>query len=108
MTSDEAPFSDPPVSHVLFGKGKVARATNAVGAHQDVDGEGEECLFINFTVKLKPGQTRYLLCFLEMNDTRQSALSSVRKFNRKRLSNPLKAGIKRGVQKKILNWDLVK
>ena len=59
VTSDEAPFSDPPVSHVLFGKGKVARATNAVGAHQDVDGEGEECLFINFTVKLKPGQTRY-------------------------------------------------
>ena len=43
-----------------------------------------------------------------MNDTRQSALSSVRKFNRKRLSNLLKAGIKRGVQKKILNWDLVK
>jgi len=105
ITADDplpANLSDPPVTHVLNGKGRTVKpAIPAVI-------QGIDNFSARFNVRVGPRQTRYLLLFTELSGSLESSVAGARKYNRKRLNNALKAGIKKGVQRKVLNWDLVK
>jgi hypothetical protein len=101
VTSDDAVTpSDPPVTHVFNGKGKVTRLAHGLA------GAEEECLVGSLNVKLPGRATRYALIFTEMSETNESAISGAAKFNKKKLNGPLKSGLKKNVRKKVVNWDI--
>jgi len=106
ITSDEplgGSPSDPPVTFVNYGKGRVLKTVAASLVPSDSD----SFVFAAYKVRLGSKQTRHLLFYTEFGDEHADAIQRANKFNRKRLSGALKNGIARNVQKKILNWDLV-
>lgn len=107
ITSDDAPFSDPVVTLVNYGKGRVLKPVLQIGPYAAKGGnDGADCVLDVFLVRLPPRATRYLLFYVEMSADDTAAENSVRKFNRQRLTAALLKGIKSGVRSKILNWDL--
>lgn len=99
--SDTTP-SDPVVTHVLFGKGKVRSRTAAIVNAPS----GTGCLTVRSRARIPGKRTRYLLFFTEMNTTHAAAFHSARKFDKKGLTKALLRGIPRGVRARILNWKL--
>lgn len=107
VTSDAAPFEDPLVTHAFFGKGEVTGPVQAAGAFpDDGSGIGEDCIFAVFDVKLRSGQTSYLLFFLQLAETRDEALDNAAAFDRRKLGVALTDGLSGKVRRKIINWDL--
>jgi hypothetical protein len=113
ITSDGP--ADPPgdsvVTLVNYGKGKVLKPDQQIGpfsANEAASIVGADCTLDTFPLKLRKKQTGYLMFFLEIADTNADAISNTSKFNAKKLNGDLKAGLSKGVQKKILNWDLGK
>jgi hypothetical protein len=101
VTSDDADTpSDPPVTHIFNGKGKVTRLAHGLA------GMEEECLVGGLNVKLPGKATRYVLIFTELSETNESAIAGATKFNKKKLSGALKSGLKKSVRKKVVNWDI--
>jgi hypothetical protein len=101
VTSDDADTpSDPPVTHVFNGKGKVTRLAHGLA------GMEEECLVGGLNVKLPGRATRYVLIFTELSETNGSAIAGAAKFNKKKLNGALKSGLKKSVRKKVVNWDI--
>lgn len=101
VTSDVVP-SDPPVTHVLYGKGAAEKVEEVISAPVG----GVACLTVRFRVRIPAKSTRYLLFFAEMNDTNNRAANSAKKFNKVGANSALLAGIGPAVRSKILNWDL--
>jgi hypothetical protein len=112
VTNDDAVDpGDPPVTHVFYGKGKVKeKSTTVPDAATPPGTEAATCVSAGFKVRVPARKTRYLLFFSEMNDPgdNTSAIEAAEKFDSKRLSSQLRAGLSKGVKKKIVNWDLVK
>ena len=113
ITSDDPtdPPSDPAVTLVNYGKGKVLKPDQQIGPfseNDDASVDGADCTLDTFQLKLRKKQTGYLMFFLEIADTNAEAISNVSKFNAKKLNGDLKDGLSKGVQKKILNFDLAK
>jgi hypothetical protein len=103
---------DPPVITVTHGKGQRALGPalqiGPFAADDDETIDGTDCANAFFDVRLKKRSTAYLLFFLELGDDNADALSNASKYNQRKLSADLKAGLSKGTQKKILNWDLGK
>jgi hypothetical protein len=97
--------SDPPVTLVYYGKGKVLAKPIKL---MKIPGSGKskDCATTRFNLSLPAHSTRYMLFFAEMHSDNPSALSSAKKFNKKHLSSALLKGISRKDQKDVLNWDL--
>jgi hypothetical protein len=93
---------DPPVTHILYGKGKAKKVSTVEFAPD----AGQQCLSVDFAPRLPAGKTRYLLFFTEMHSTVAAAKGSVHKFDRAGLSRALLSGISPKVRKHILNWDV--
>lgn len=107
--SDGETFGDPVVTLVNYGKGKVLRPDLQIGPFSGGDGvDGADCALVGFPVRVPPRSARYLMFFLELNEDLTGAIPGTQKFNRKRLSPALKAGMSKKLQRKVLNWDLVK
>lgn len=101
-SDDDTTPDDPPVVHVLFGKGKArSKVTDVV---QDLEGNG--CLEVHLSVRVPKKSARYLLFFAEMGLTNEGALKQAAKYNRKGLSAALLKGIPAKVRPRILNWVL--
>jgi hypothetical protein len=99
-STDDSP-SDPAVTIVTYGKGKVVRPSFQLGPQR-----GGEVVVITFRVTIGPRETRFLLLFTELADTVAAAKSSAGKFNKQRLNKALLAGLSPKVRKNSLNWDL--
>ncbi|HEX6263640.1 MAG TPA: hypothetical protein VF097_12415 [Actinomycetota bacterium] len=99
--TSEQPGSDPVVTMVNYGKGRVVRPQFQIGPVA-----GDECILTSFRITLGPKQTRYMMFFVELSEDDLDAASSARKFNRKRLSSALLAGLGSEVRQRILDWDL--
>jgi hypothetical protein len=112
VTSDDAVDpDDPPVTHVFYGKGKVKERSNSVPDTATPPGaNAATCVSAGFKLKVPARKARYVLFFSEMNDPDDNtgAIEAAAKFDFKRLSKPLRAGLSKSVKKRIVNWDLVK
>jgi hypothetical protein len=110
-TDGDVPPSDPPVTLVHYGKGKNVREKPVLqlgpgGASSTVI--GDEAARVRFELTLGKRKTSYLMFFVELEAETDDAISNAAKFNAKKLSADLKDGLSKGVQKRILNWDLGK
>lgn len=95
--------SDPPITFVHYGKGRVLKPVAA----SLVPSNSDSFVFVAYRVRLGSKQTRHLLFYTELGDGHADAIQRTTKFNSKRLNGALKNGIAKKVQRKILNWDLV-
>lgn len=109
ITSDSATNpSDPPVIHALYGRGqpreKVTRAVRGL----DPASTEPDCLRVNFRLKIPPRKTRYLLFFTDMTDaiSNEDAIERSGKYDQKRPSGGILAGLTQKVRQRVLNWDL--
>lgn len=109
-TDDQVAPTDPVVTLVNYGKGRVTKPVSQIGPISSPDDgvnvSGADCALDTFVLRLKPKQTRYLMVFTEVNPTIADAQSSAKKFDRKGLDATLLTGIGQGVRKKIANWDV--
>ncbi len=106
ITSDQAPFSDPVVTLVNYGKGQVVKPILQIGPYPDLGNDGADCVLDVFHIMLGPRETGYLMFFVELSADDTDAMASVGKFNRKRLTSALLNGIRQRARPKIMNWDL--
>jgi hypothetical protein len=107
VVTKDASHDDPPVTHVLAGKGGhgVDKVLATPGKPCEFGGY-KDAVIARYGVKVPPHSKRYLLVFAEMNeDSVDAAVRSVKKFNDPKLSDKLLKGISGKVQHKILNWD---
>jgi SnoaL-like domain len=92
---------DPTVSFVLYGTGARERVDTVISG----PGDGE--LTVDFENLTIPGNgTRYLLFYTEMSASPQVATNAATKYNPRRLSPALLAGIPLTTRNQTLNWDL--
>jgi len=90
---------DARVTEVLFGKGAVASKVAKV-----LRAPGEGCITVRYDVHVPSKSTRYLMAFVELHDTAESAQSDAAKFNSVTKTSSVMADIGSKVRKKILNW----
>jgi hypothetical protein len=105
--SDDTP-SDAVGTLALYGKGKGVAKSRIADPIVDQNG----CVEHSIKVKVPKKSSRYLLFFTEAHDGTEDgvdeAISDAAKFNKKKPGGAVLAGVKKSVQKKVLNWDLVK
>lgn len=109
VLSSDAGVEDPPVTHVFFGKHGPEKVTAVVEAP---GGTNEECIVVEYMVRVPRDSTRYMLFFAEMHNFTDIAagytasMADAAEFNDRDLNGNLLAGIGSKKQQKILNWDL--
>ena len=103
---DEDPGTDPLGTLVTHGKGKGVKKATVVDGIADEDG----CVRFEIDVRVPKKSSRYLLFFTELHDSDALSLAvgEAAKFNKKKPGGGVLGGLKKSVQKKVLNWDLVK
>jgi hypothetical protein len=103
VTSDNATApSDPPVTHVLFGKRAREKVTDVV----ENATAGNNCLTVEYELRIPRRSTRYMLFFAEMADSNEAAIASAAKFNKRELNRKLLTGLSASVRANVLNFDL--
>lgn len=102
-----APFGDPVVTQVL--KGKKARAATSVATALT---SGNECLGLEYTVKVPADSTRYLLLFAELHDNngagKKAAIKHASVYDSQKTMGKVLKGIAPKIYSKIVNWNLKK
>ena len=102
-----APFGDPIVTQVLRGRNAPAATTVP-----DPLATADDCLGVDYAVKVPRNATRYLLLFAELHSYKASgkkaALADATKYDRQRSMTGVLKGIAPKLFPKIVNWDLKK
>jgi hypothetical protein len=100
--------SDAVGTFALYGKGKGVKKTKVFDPVTDED----SCISFSIDVRVPKKSSRYLLFFTEVHDNgdegADEAATDATKFNKKKPGGAVLAGVKKSVQRKVLNWDLVK
>ena len=110
ISSDSATDpTDPPVIHAFYGKGrpaeKVTEFQHNLAGPESAD---KECVRAQFKLKIPPRKTRYLLFFTDMTDaiSNEDAIERAGKYDLKRPTGGILAGLTTRVKQRVLNWDL--
>jgi len=102
-----APFDDPIVTQAY--RGKNAKAASTVS---DPLASADECLGVDFTVKVPAGATRYMLFFAQLHDNsgagKNAAFKDAGAFNGQKSMAGVLKGISPKIYSKIVNWNLKK
>jgi hypothetical protein len=105
--STAAPFDDPIVTQVLKGKNAPAATTLT-----DPLGTGDDCMTLQYSVRVPAGQSRYLLLFAELHEPSDvgvsQAVHDVARYNKQADMKGALYGLSHKLYPKIVNWDLKK
>lgn len=90
-------------------KGKKAKAASTVS---NPLGNTDECMVVDFTVRVPADATRYMLFFAQLHDDtgagKNAAIKDANKFNRQKSMTGALKGISPKLYSKIVNWNLKK
>ena len=110
VSSDDAVDpSDPALVFAYFGKGAAERVVRVPFAPEDPDpasGNGAGCVAVRYRIQVPANSTRYMLFFTDMALGNADARNQAQKYDRANVPNRLLVGIRPGVQRRVLNWDL--
>jgi hypothetical protein len=103
ITSDDAATpGDPVITMVSHGRGSIA----SPGDSPVYAAGGMDCMLTHWRVRVPAHAVRYLLTFVEMNPTNESAVDVSGKWNDRNLNATLLDGIGATARARVVNWDL--
>jgi|GEM_PF-7060777 len=114
VSSDEQPYSDPPVTHVRFGTGASvvpffgSLGPGPQGVNPGAPGPGDDNYVDNYDISVDPGQTVHILRYLGLSNGGLASLSDAPTFEDLDSLDAagLLAGIPASAQENIVNFAM--